>query len=176
MSILAQIVIALAIFTGGLATGIKWHAGQDARAELKARELREADARQQRALGDRKATEHLNTVARLATQLGDAREHIATLSDSQCLDADTVRVLNAIGADGVRAAAGQPAGTPPAAAAGTGLRFSTERDAAGAIAQCRAAYAKVASQLNQILDIEDARHGEGVSRPATAQPLSRGEP
>ncbi len=164
MSILAQIIIALAIFAAGTATGIKWHAGQDARAELAARELREADARQQRALGDRKATEHLTTVARLATQLGDAREHIASLSDDQCLDADTVRVLNAIGADSVRAAAGESAGAPAAAATGTGLRFSTEQDTASTIAQCRAAYAKVASQLNQILDIEDARHPPAVAR------------
>ncbi len=163
MSILAQIVIAVAIFAAGTATGIKWHAGQDARAELAARELREADARQQRALGDAKATTHLNNVARLAAQLGDAREHIATLTDSQCLDADTVRVLNAIGADDVRAAAGEPARAPAAASTGTGLRYSTERDAAGTIAQCRAAYAKVSSQLNQILDIEEARH-----RPTTA--------
>lgn len=158
MSILAQIVIALAIFAAGTATGIKWHAGQDARAELAARELREADARQQRQLGDAKSTQHLNTLSTINRQLGDARAQIAQLSDRQCLGADTVGLLNATGVEPGRAAASEPAGAPSAAATGTGLRYSTERDVAGYIALCRARYAEVASQLNQILDIEEARH------------------
>lgn len=155
MSILAQLVIAGLIFVAGIAAGIKWHAGQDAIAEVAARELRETDARQQRQFADRKAGEHLARADKIANQLGDAREKIASLSSTdQCIDADTVRVLNAIGVDAVRAAASQPAPAPGA--------FATARDVGSDIASCRAGYAKLASQVNQILDIEDRRHPAGA--------------
>ena len=59
-------------------------------------------------------------------------------------------VLNAIGGEPVRAASGNAAGAPQAVA--------TDRDVSTAIAACRAGYGEVASQLNQVLDIEDRRH------------------
>ena len=107
-------------------------------------------------------------MATLNTQLGDARAQIALLSDRQCLDAGTVRMLNGIGASGlgVRAPAVQSAGAAAAAAAtwpdAAAEGHATERDTAGHIALCRARYAQVSGQLNQILDIEDARHPAGA--------------
>jgi hypothetical protein len=158
MSWAVQAVIAAIIFAAGGAAGIKWHAGQDAIAAKEAQELRESDARQMVAIADTAATRHAKALATLNNQLGNAREKIASLSGRECFDADTAGVLNTIGSEPVPAAAGEPAGTPPAVAAGTGLRFTTDRDAAGYIALCRARYAEVSSQVNQILDIEEARH------------------
>lgn len=157
MSWAVQAVIAAIIFAAGGAAGIKWHAGLDAIAAQKAAEVRESDARKQIRTADTAATSHAKALATVNNQLGAAREKIATLSGRECFGADTTGVLNAIGTDNVPAPAGEPAGAPPAVAAGTGLRFTTDRDAAGYIALCRARYAEVASQVNQILDIEEAR-------------------
>ena len=135
-----------------------------AEAEKTARERRDADARDQRATADRAAGEHAAALAALNTQLGDARARIAKLSDRRCLDAGTVGMLNAIGKPAagvdVRAAAGDAASAPPAAAGpadDAAAGYASERDAAEHIALCRARYAAVSGQLNQILDIEDAR-------------------
>lgn len=137
---------------------------QRQQAEAQARERRDAQAREQRATADRAAGEHAAALAALNTQLGDARARIAKLSDRRCLDAGTVGMLNAIGkpASGVdvRAAAGDAASAPPAAAGpadDAAAGYASERDAAEHIALCRARYAAVSGQLNQILDIEDAR-------------------
>lgn len=157
-TLLIQITIAAAVFLAGLATGIKWHAGQDAIAAQAADDLRTSDERQQRQFGDAATTRHATALATISNQLGDAREKIATLSGRQCLDADTVSMLNAIGGNPVPAAPADAASAPAASATGTGIRgVATERDVAGAVAVCRARYAEVADQLNQILDIEDGR-------------------
>ncbi|MDA8522296.1 hypothetical protein [Acidovorax sp. NCPPB 4044] len=132
--------------------------------ERMATEARETDARQQRAFNDRAAGTHAAELAGLNTQLGKARAQIALLSsDRQCLDGDTVRVLNNIGKPagglGLRAATGQPAGAA-SAAAGSGADatgYASERSTADQIATCRAQHAELASQVNQILDIEDRR-------------------
>ena len=158
MSIFAQLIIALGIFVLGGAGGIKWQLGVQARADIAAADARQSDVKQQRQFGDKAATTHATTLATLNNKLGDAREKIALLSGRECLDADTVGMLNNIGSEPVPAAAGEPAGASNAVAAGGGLRFATERDAANAIAVCRARYAEVASQINQILDIEDQRN------------------
>lgn len=136
------------------------------RAEQTAAAARESDARQQRRFNDQAAGAHARTVAALNTQLGGARAQIAILSDRQCLDAGTVRMLNGIGASGlgVRAPSGEPAGAAAAAAGpaadGAPAGYASERDTAGHIALCRARYAEVSGQLNKILDIEEAR-GQG---------------
>ena len=137
------------------------------RAEQTAATAREATARQQRFDADQAAAQHAATLAQLNTKLGDARAHIARLSDRQCLGAGTVRMLNGIGATGlgVRAPAANPAGAPPAPAAPApddAPGYATERDTADHIATCRASYAAVSDQLNQILDIEDKRHPPGA--------------
>lgn len=136
------------------------------RAEQTAAAARESDARQQRRFADQAAARHAAALATVQAQLGDARAHIARLSDRPCLAAGTVRMLNNIGAPtglGVRVPAANPAGAPPApAAAAPDDGYSTERDTADHIATCRASYAAVADQLNQILDIEDKRHPPGA--------------
>lgn len=110
-----------------------------------------SDRRQQRLFNDVAAGQHATAVDKLSNQLGVAREKIATLSGRQCLDASTVRVLNAIGGDQPgRAAAGELASTSEASA--------SDQDVGTAIATCRAWYGQVSDQLNKILDIEDRRH------------------
>lgn len=175
MSLPAMIVIAMCIFAAGSAAGVKYHAGVVAQRDLAARDARESDERQQRAQGDRKAVQHASTLANVNNQLGAARAHIATIDSRQCLDADTVRLLNNIGSE-LPAAARDPAREAAAAAAdrndrpagsaagpepgATGLKLptATTRDVAAALAICRTRHTELASQLNQILDIEDARH------------------
>jgi len=158
VSILAWIVIAIGLVVGGFAGGVKYHAGQDARAELEARELRESDARQQRSASDKAAGKHAEQLATLANQLGDAREKIARLSGRECFDDRTTGLLNATGNLASATPASEPASAPASSSSGSGLRYSTDRDVAGYIALCRTRYAEVADQLNKILDIEDKRH------------------
>lgn len=158
MSWALQLAIAAVIFAAGGAAGIKWELGVQARATLAAADVRAIDARRQIKAIDKGATAHVTALATINNQLGDAREKIASLSGRECLDADTVGLLNDIGGEPVRALAGEPARAPATSAPGGGLRFATERDAAGAIAVCRARYAEVSSQINQILDIEKGRH------------------
>ena len=144
------------------------HEADRLQAEQTAREARESDARQQRRFADQAAARHAATLAQLNAQLGDARAHIARLSDRPCLGAGTVGMLNNIGAPagpGVRAHPGQLAGAPAAPATPApddASGYSTERDTADHIATCRASYAAVSDQLNRILDIEDKRHPSGA--------------
>ena len=138
------------------------------RAEQTAAAARESDARQQRRFADQAAARHAATLAQLNAQLGDARAHIARLSDRPCLGAGTVGMLNNIGAPagpGVRTHPGQLAGAPAAPATPApddASSYATERDTAEHIATCRASYAELSSQLNQILDFEDKRHPPGA--------------
>ena len=154
----AQLVLALAIFVAGAAGGIKWHAGQDAIAAQAADDMRRSDELQQRKFSDQAAGSHAQALARINNQLGDAREKIATLSGRECFGTDTAGMLSAVGAEPGPTAASEPKDPTPDAAAGSGLRYTSDRDAAGHIALCRARYSEVASQLNQILDIEERRH------------------
>lgn len=165
MGLLAQLVIALALFTGGFAGGIKWHVGIVAERELEEQLLREADARQQRRFNDLQAGRHATVLASLNTQLGKANAKIARLSGRTCLDAGTVGVLNATGVLPGGTAPVDAASAPAAPAEPAGNRTSTDVDVAGYIALCRTRYAEIASQLNQILDIEERRHPPGNSSP-----------
>lgn len=158
MSTAAKLVLAFALFVAGLATGIKYHAGLIAQRDMAQANVQRANTIRQRQLNDGAGGEHAAVVAQLSNQLGNAREKIAMLSGRECLDPGTVGVLNAIGSEPVRASTGEPESAAAAAPAGGGLRFSTDRDAASAIATCRARYAEAVSQLDQILDIEAARH------------------
>jgi len=153
-----QAAIAAVIFAAGGAGGIKWQLGVQARADMAAADVRASAAKRQIRAIDTAAGAHVTALATLNTKLGDAREKIALLSGRECFDESVVGVLNGLGREPVRAAAGESASAPAAVATGAGLRFATERDAAGAIAICRARYAEVSSQVNQILDIEAGRH------------------
>lgn len=157
-TILIQLAIAAGVFAAGGWAGMEWHAGQDAIKAQAAAKARDQDAAQQRQANDKAAFRHSDRLVTINNQLGEAREKIAQLSGRECLSADTVRVLNAIGGNPVRAPAINAASAPQAPAAGADLRFATDRDTANAIAVCRAAYAQVSDQVNQILDIEDRRH------------------
>ena len=168
-------VLALLVGAGGAAWGTwqvqewRWTANTAAQREAE-HQARESDARQQRRFADQAAGAHARTVATLNNRLGDARAQIALLSDRQCLDAGTVRMLNNIGASGlgVRTPAANPAGAPPAPAAPAAddaPGYASERDTAEHIAICRASYAAVSDQLNQILDIEDERERRRAATP-----------
>lgn len=156
--------------------GQRWQARYDrealARAGEDALELAAANAllASMRDQADGASLRHAIELQSINEQLGGAHAHIATLSDRQCLGAGTVRVLNSIapgsssGGD-VRAVAVDPSGaapTPsPAANDAAEDEYASERDVAEFIATCRAQYGEVSSQVNQILDIEDARHAGG---------------
>lgn len=169
-------VLALLVGAGGAAWGTwqvqewRWTANTAAQREAE-HQARESDARQQRRFSDQAAGAHARTVATLNTQLGDARAQIALLSDRQCLDAGTVRMLNNIGASGLGVRA--PAGQPASAAGAIAGRGASERDTASHIALCRARYAEVSGQLNKILDIEERRRPDGA---AEAARLSSSDP
>lgn len=152
-----QAVIAALIFVAGGAGGIKWQLGVQARAELAAADQRARDAARQIKVNDTSSLAHATALATLNNKLGDAREKIASLSGRECFDISVSGVLNDIGGQPMPTPSGEPAGAAPAVVPGSGLRFTTDRDAAGAIAVCRARYAEVSSQVNQILDIEEAR-------------------
>lgn len=176
--------LAAAMLGAVLASSGTWKV-MDLRAEAKAAtQLRaqkvadaaaRSDSRQQQKFNDIAAGKHAADLANLNSQLGAANAHIAQLSSRRCLSAGTVRVLNGIGAPapglGVRAPANKPAGPPettPGHQSDDGPNYASERDTAEAIAVCRASYATVASQLNQILDIEDARQERRLQLPLTA--------
>lgn len=158
MSLLIQIVLAGVIFLAGLGTGWKVHMGVVAQAELEAADARATDAKKQIRVIDKASAAQVASLARINNQLGDARENISKLSGRECLGAGTVGMLNSINSEPGATLASQPASSPAAVAAGGDERYSTEADVARAIAICRASYAGVAGQLNQILDIEDKRH------------------
>jgi hypothetical protein len=158
MSWAAKLAILLIAFSIGGAGGIKWQLGVQARATLAAADIAKSDAKQQQHLGDQAATNHAAALVAINQKLGDQRAYIAKLSGRDCLGAGTVGLLNGAGGEPVPAAASDPARAATAAATGAGLRFATEHDVAAAIAICRAGYAGLSSQLNQILDIEEARH------------------
>ena len=171
--------IAAAAIVGVLAFGVGWQVqawrwaaadGQRIAQEQAAKQARETDARQQRHFADQAAARHAAALATVQAQLGDARAHIARLSDRPCLSAGTARMLNNIGASGlgVRTPAANPASAPPAPtapAADDAPGYASERDTAEHIAICRASYAAVSDQLNQILDIEDERERRRAATP-----------
>lgn len=153
-----RLALALVLVLAGMAAGIKIHAGLIAQRDLATANKQRDTARLQRQANDGNGLKHAQTVENISNQLGNAREKIARLSGRECLDSGTVGMLNNIGAEPVRAAASEPENPVAAASAGGDLRFATDRDAARAMAICRAEYAKAVSQVNQILDIEDRRN------------------
>ncbi|MBK0115901.1 MULTISPECIES: hypothetical protein [unclassified Delftia] len=169
--VLLGVACAAAGATGGWhLTGQAWQARYDREAlsRLEAQRLADkaADFKRQaeRATADKAAGEHAKTLETLNNQLGGAHAQIALLSRRQCLDAHTVRMLNDIGAavphaDDMRAVAGDSASEAPTSspAAHDAAGYASERDVAESLAVCRASYYELESQLNKILDIEDAR-------------------
>lgn len=172
--------ILVAVLAGAAAFGAGWQVqawrwgaadAERMEQERQAREAWESDARQQRRFNDKQAGEHATALALINNQLGDARAYIAKLSNRPCFSGRTAGVLSNIGvtqAPDVRAPAGESAQAPQAPAADPfdESYFVTERDAAAHIAICRASYAEVADQVNQILDIEDERERKAQAQAA----------
>lgn len=175
--------VLVAVLAGGLFAAGAWHLQDQrwqARYDRETQQRTEAEAlstaaaealrQSQRDQADAEAADHALELVTINKQLGDARAHIATLFDRQCLGAGTVRVLNSIvpsptGHGDVRAAAGNPSSAAPnpspAAHDAAEDEYASERDVSEFIAACRAQYGEVSSQVNQILDIEEARHAGG---------------
>ncbi|MDH4425057.1 MAG: hypothetical protein QE495_01270 [Acidovorax sp.] len=167
----ALVAAALASFGTYRVQEWRWQANTKAEAEQRAeaerieREARDTDARQQRQFNDTASGKHAARLATLSTQLGDARAQIARLSDRQCLDAGTVRMLNNIGTPagglGLRTPAGKPSGAAAAAASAQAdapaAGYASERDTADWIATCKVRHDALADQVNSILDIEERR-------------------
>ncbi|KAB2906629.1 MAG: hypothetical protein F9K35_00700 [Burkholderiaceae bacterium] len=167
----ATAILAAALSAWGTWSVQAWRYGAKEAKRLQvaqvAEEARQTDAKQQRQFNDQTSGKHARQVATLNKQLGDSRAQNALLSDRQCLDAGTVRMLNAIGKTpaptrGLRAPAGQSDGAA-AAVAGSGNDaspgYAGERATADHIAQCRAGYAQLSDQLGKIIDIEERRQG-----------------
>lgn len=147
MNTLAALAAACALGLGaGLWAGIEWQQGRSAILLEEAR----AKMKEQAQAADKIALNHAAAVAQLNRQLGDKRAQLYGLTSGRdCLSARAVRLLNG-GSAPVPATTGEPAGAPDAAA--------TDRDVGDALAICRSEHARLAAQLNAILDIEDSRH------------------
>lgn len=147
MNTLAALAVACALSLGaGLWTGIEWQQGRSAILLEEAR----AKMKEQSDAADKVALDHTAVVTQLNRQLGNTRAQLYGLTSGRdCLSARAVRLLNG-GPASVPTPAGEPAGAPDAAA--------TDRDVGDALAICRSEHARLAAQLNAILDIEDSRH------------------
>lgn len=143
--IAAYLSAAAFIAAGSFWAGIEWQQGRHAIA------LQAATAARDKAqdAANTIALAHASNTAVLNRKLGDARVQLRDLSTGRnCLSADAVSLLNAIG-PALPAAASAPASAPAAAA--------TDRDVGDALATCRGAYSQIAEQVNAILDIEDRK-------------------
>lgn len=166
----ATALVAAALASTGTWKVQEWRWGNKEAARLVAEQQAEAarqlEARHQREAADAAAGKHAARVAALSNQLGDARAQIARLSVTrQCLDGATVGMLNNLGTPtggiGLRTPASQPSGAAAAAATAQAdtpaTGYASERDTADWIATCKVRHDELASQVNQILDIEDRR-------------------
>ena len=158
LNLLGKAAFLLVVFMVGFGVAVKYKDGVQAQKELATAKAKEGVAvREIRAI-DNASDKQVKLVSNLDNQLGAANAKIAKLSTRECFSSDTASLLNSTGIDGVPATASESEGETGAPSPGSGLRYTTEADAVGYIALCRTRYAKVAGQLDRILDIEDARH------------------
>lgn len=151
-------IVALVFFSVGFGAAVKYKDGVYAQEALAISDTKAAAAKKDIRVIDNASAAHTKELSKLNTQLWNAREKIASLSARECFSAATASLLNSTGDLGVPAASSESEGESGAITSGSGIRFTTERDAAGYIAICRTKYAEVASRLNNILVIEDKRH------------------
>lgn len=167
---------AVLVFLAGMAAGVKVHSGLIAERDLEAAHATARERIRQAEFAAPKAAEHAQAVESLNDQLVTAHGQIAQLEARPCLDARTVRVLNATGVVRPRTAASQPAGAAGAAEAaggdagsggpaGSGLKWASNIDVGQYIAYCRVQHAKVVDQVTKILDIEDQRFPPAARSP-----------
>ena len=101
MSWALQLVLALAIFAGGGAAGIKWHAGIDAQRELAAHEAQAKETQKKLALGDKAAAGHEADKAQIRTQIKTIYQEVERVvekpvyRDTVCFDDDGLRLIRA---------------------------------------------------------------------------------
>lgn len=98
-TLLIQIAIAAGIFLGGLATGIKWHAGQDAIAENARQVNQRAVERLQRQNTDTAAERHEKSKAQIEVRYETITKEVRHVVEKPvyrniCLDDDGLRVLS----------------------------------------------------------------------------------
>lgn len=134
MSISVQLIIALAIFVGGLATGIKWHAGQDAIAAESARAEQERDRLRRIERNDVAAVGHEADKTNLRTEFLTITQEVERVTErpvyrDMCFDADGVRIVNA--AAGYSATASQPERAMPRPASTDSGRWQNRADLDG---------------------------------------------
>jgi hypothetical protein len=154
------LAVIVATFLTGMFAGMYVYRGKVAQRDLQQLQQATRERIRLQEFAAPKAAEHAATIETLNTQLVDAYAEIANLSGRACLDGRTVGLLNATGNLSRRPAAPKPADPGPVPQA-TGdqpaLRWASNIDVGQYIAYCRAEYAKVADQLNKVLDIEDRR-------------------
>lgn len=145
--ILAITIAAIALFLSGLGIGIKWEAGRNAEALLKAQRDFE--------IKYRKEVDHGNA---LAAQVEEAKRNIQirtvevvkripdVTAGRPCLGPDAISLLNGTGKPTLRETARQPAGES------AGTSSASDRDVAGWIVTANEQYDQCAAQLNGLID------------------------
>lgn len=125
MTLWLQGAILAAVFALGAWGGIRWHQGQDAIAEVAAREARESDERQQRRNADKAAVKHESDKARIRTEIRTVLQEVDRVvekpvyRDGVCWDADGLRIV-AESISGPRTTSSEPAAAVPRLAAPSG--------------------------------------------------------
>lgn len=121
MSLAAKLILLLVVAVGGFATGVKWHAGQDAIAE-QARQLNQRAAeRLRRQNSNTAAAVHEADKVEIRTVFKTITEEVERVVEKPvyrdvCLDADGLRVIQSA-IDRANGTAGQPGHAVRAAAA-----------------------------------------------------------
>lgn len=142
-------IVPLVAAIAGFFAGTQWEQGKQAEELIAA----QANLRHLAKQVDEKGLEHAQATADFARRVADYRRQVYSLTSGRdCLSGRTVGLLNSIGLP----APGPAPSAPPAAASAA----ATDRDVGDALAICRGEHARLAFQLNAILDIEEARQNQ----------------
>ena len=98
MSIAAKLVLLIAVFVGGFAAGVKWHAGQDAIKENARQVNQRATERLQRQNSNTAAVAHESDKVRIETEYRDVIKEVQRVVEKPvyrnvCLDPDGLSVI-----------------------------------------------------------------------------------
>ena len=98
MSIAAKLVLLIAVFVGGFAAGVKWHAGQDAIKENARQVNQRAMERLQRQNSNTAAVAHESDKVRIETEYRDVIKEVQRVVEKPvyrnvCLDPDGLSVI-----------------------------------------------------------------------------------
>lgn len=111
-----QLVIALAIFAGGTATGIKWHVGIVAQRQVAAQIAEKKEHARKLDRADKAAVGHERDKTQIQTEFLTITQEVERVVEKPiyrdiCFDDDGLRIIGA--AIGRRAAASEPAAAVP---------------------------------------------------------------